>query len=71
MTMPQQIIKEAGVLRKRLQSGLINTNELVSFLIRVESVSPPTDRVKVRANKRNERFQAALASLDRTSSRKG
>lgn len=65
MSMSNEIAKEAEVLRKRLDRGSFNVNELREFLIKVESQSP----LKIR-KKNNDRFLAQLENLDRGRARK-
>lgn len=59
----QKIIKEAGTLERRLQTGNLNLNELRQFLAKLGSISPAD--AKVKSSKKQERFQQQLDNLDR------
>lgn len=59
---PPQIIKEAEMLRNRLDKGLINILELSQFLQKVERYAPPQTGNKKRMNK-TERMATALGRL--------
>lgn len=59
---PPQIIKEAEMLRKRLDKGLINLLELSQFLQKVERYAPPVAGKKKTIAK-NQRFVEALGRL--------
>ena len=64
--MSNEIAKEAGVLRKRLEKGSFNTGELITFLTKVERTSSPS----IRGKYKDERFLAQLENLDRGRARK-
>lgn len=59
---PPQIIKEAEMLRNRLDKGLINILELSQFLQKVERYAPPPTGNRKRMNK-TERMATALNRL--------
>lgn len=63
---PEKIIKDANVLRTRLQRGVINVHELEHFLATVADYNPqPAGRPK-----QKDRFLAQLENLDRGIARK-
>jgi hypothetical protein len=66
MDFSSEILKEAEVLRTRLQSGSINIHEMESFLAKVVNYTPPVGR----ENKCKNRFEQQLENLERGYSKK-
>jgi hypothetical protein len=63
-----ELIKEAGVLRKRLAKGSFNTNEIEQFLAKVEALKSSPERRK--NTKAEERFLWQMENLERGRARK-
>jgi len=64
--MSNEIIKEATVLRKRLQKGSINIMEMEAFLVKVENLSSPQPKRKIKI----DRFALQLENLNNGHSKK-
>jgi hypothetical protein len=62
--MTQKIIKEAGVLRTRLESGSLNIPELLSFLKRVECEDGEVKKVEKQLRKKYS-MESMLATIER------
>ncbi|MEP7317179.1 MAG: hypothetical protein ABI921_00505 [Panacibacter sp.] len=61
---PPHIPKEAKMLRNHLVQGSFNTNELVSFLERVEQLaSPSSGKKRKRSPDKQQLFDDALKRL--------
>lgn len=60
IAIPDKLIKDAQMLRNRLQKGLIDTTELNRFLASVESYALPN----VKNIKRRDRFTEKLDKLN-------
>lgn len=64
--MSNEIIKEATVLRKRLQKGSINIMEMEAFLVKVEGLGSPQPKKKIKI----DRFALQLENLNNGHSKK-
>ena len=62
--MTAKLIKEAGALRTRLESGSLNIPELLSFLKRVECEDGKVKKVQKQLNKKYS-LESMLETIDR------
>lgn len=62
--MTKNIIKEAGVLRTRLESGSLNIPELLSFLKRVECEDGEVKKIEKQVKKKYS-LESMLETIDR------